>query len=116
MNSIMEEQGPVLEQTQALRYQLMEILTDEELGYSPGGENPTLGALCREMGEKPADVALVWLLHNPDVMAPIIGLRALEQLEGAARALEVELTTSWRGWTRSSPVLVPNRPRLTPGE
>ena len=51
MNSIMKEQGPVLEHTQALRYQLTEILTDEELGYSPGGENPTLGALCREMGE-----------------------------------------------------------------
>jgi hypothetical protein len=51
MNSIMEEQGAILEQTQALRYQLMEILTDEELRYSPGGANPTLGALCREMGE-----------------------------------------------------------------
>ena len=51
MNSIMKEQGPVLEQTQALRNQLMEMLTDEDLGYSPGGENPTLGALCREMGE-----------------------------------------------------------------
>ena len=51
MNSIIKEQGPVLEQTQAMRYQLMEILTDEDLDYSPGGENPTLGALCREMGE-----------------------------------------------------------------
>jgi hypothetical protein len=51
MNSIMKEQGPILEQTQALRNQLMEILTNEDLGYSPGGANPTLGALCREMGE-----------------------------------------------------------------
>lgn len=51
MNSIMEEQGPILKQTQALRNQLMEILTDEELSYSPGGTNPTLGGLCREMGE-----------------------------------------------------------------
>lgn len=51
MNSIMQEQGAVLEQTQALRYQLMEILNDEDLGYSPGGDNPTLGALCREMAE-----------------------------------------------------------------
>lgn len=51
MNSIIKEQGPVLEQTQALRNQLMEILTDADLSYSPGGENPTLGALCREMGE-----------------------------------------------------------------
>jgi hypothetical protein len=51
MNSIIKEQGPVLEQTQALRNQLMEILTDADLSYSPGGESPTLGALCREMGE-----------------------------------------------------------------
>jgi hypothetical protein len=51
MNSIMREQGPVLEQTQALRNQLMEIVTDKDLGYTPGGDNPTLGALCREMAE-----------------------------------------------------------------
>lgn len=51
MNSIMREQGSVLEQTQALRNQLMEILNDEDLGYTPGGDNPTLGALCREMAE-----------------------------------------------------------------
>ncbi|MGD8397231.1 MAG: hypothetical protein PVG11_00090 [Anaerolineae bacterium] len=51
MNSIIEQQGPILEQTQALRTQLMEILADGDLGYSPGGDNPTLGALCREMGE-----------------------------------------------------------------
>ena len=51
MNSLMAEHGPILEQTLALRHQLMEILTDEDLGYSPGGDNPTLGALCREMGE-----------------------------------------------------------------
>lgn len=51
MNSMMQEQGPVLEQTQALRYQLMEILDDEDLSYSPGGDNPTLGGLCREMAE-----------------------------------------------------------------
>ena len=51
MNSIIKEQGPVLGQTQAMRYQLMKILTDEDLDYSPGGENPTLGVLCREMGE-----------------------------------------------------------------
>lgn len=51
MNSIMREQGEILEQTQALRNQLVEILTDDDLGYSPGGENLTLGGLCREMGE-----------------------------------------------------------------
>jgi hypothetical protein len=36
---------------QALRDQLMEILTDDDLGYHVDGENPSLGALCREIGE-----------------------------------------------------------------
>ena len=48
--------------------------------------------LCRKSGEKPADVALAWLLHNPVVTAPIIGPRTLEQLEGSLRALEIKLS------------------------
>ncbi|MDQ3106920.1 MAG: aldo/keto reductase, partial [Actinomycetota bacterium] len=48
-------------------------------------------ALCGELGEAPADVALAWLLVNPVVTAPIIGPRTLDQLEGAMRALEVGL-------------------------
>ena len=34
-----------------LRDQLMEELSDEDLSFSPGGGNPTLGELCRELGE-----------------------------------------------------------------
>jgi aryl-alcohol dehydrogenase-like predicted oxidoreductase len=49
-------------------------------------------ALCRELGESPADVALAWLLHQPAVTAPIIGPRTAEQLEGALRALDIKLT------------------------
>jgi aryl-alcohol dehydrogenase-like predicted oxidoreductase len=48
--------------------------------------------LCEQIGEKPADVALAWLLHNPVVTAPIIGPRTLEQLDGNLRALELTLT------------------------
>lgn len=51
MNSIMQGYYPVFEMYQALRNQLMELLTDNDLGYQPGGQNPTLGALCREIGE-----------------------------------------------------------------
>ncbi|NIW46689.1 MAG: aldo/keto reductase [candidate division Zixibacteria bacterium] len=47
--------------------------------------------LCDQLGEKPADVALAWLLHNPVVTAPIIGPRTMEQLEGSIRALEIKL-------------------------
>jgi aryl-alcohol dehydrogenase-like predicted oxidoreductase len=48
-------------------------------------------ALCAELGEQPADVALAWLLANPAVTAPIIGPRTLEQLEGSLRAVALKL-------------------------
>jgi len=47
--------------------------------------------LCRDLGEKPADAALAWLLSNKAVTAPIIGPRTLEQLDGSLRALEITL-------------------------
>jgi hypothetical protein len=40
-----------LEHYTALRDQLMGLLDDEDLEFSPGGENPSLGDLCLEMGE-----------------------------------------------------------------
>lgn len=49
-------------------------------------------AFCEEIGEKPADVALAWLLRNPVVTAPIIGPRTMEQLNGSLRALEIDLS------------------------
>jgi len=48
-------------------------------------------ALCAELGQHPADVALAWTLHNPVVTAPIVGPRTMDHLEGAMRALEVKL-------------------------
>jgi aryl-alcohol dehydrogenase-like predicted oxidoreductase len=49
-------------------------------------------ALCKELGERPADVALAWLLHQPAVTAPIIGPRTEEQLLGSMRALDIQLS------------------------
>ena len=46
---------------------------------------------CKAWGEKPADVALAWLLKNPVVTAPIIGPRTMDQLTGSLRALEIDL-------------------------
>ena len=39
-------------------------------------------ALCQELGESPANVALAWLLHQPAVTAPIIGPRTMEPVRG----------------------------------
>ena len=49
-------------------------------------------ALCKELGERPADVALAWLLHQPAVTAPIIGPRTEEQLLGSMRAMTIKLS------------------------
>jgi len=51
MNHVMRDYYPIFAMYQALRTQLMDLLTDEDLEYRAGGTNPTLGALCRELGE-----------------------------------------------------------------
>jgi aryl-alcohol dehydrogenase-like predicted oxidoreductase len=57
----------------------------------------TWEAFCKELGEKPADVALAWLLHNPAVTAPIVGPRTLDQLTGSLRALKIKLDkAAWK--------------------
>ncbi len=48
-------------------------------------------ALCAELGERPSDVALAWLLAQPGVTSPIIGPRTPEQLHALMRALEIHL-------------------------
>ena len=53
MNSIVREYlaATFFGEYQALRNQLMEILTDDDLGYRAGAAGASLGALCREIGE-----------------------------------------------------------------
>jgi aryl-alcohol dehydrogenase-like predicted oxidoreductase len=49
-------------------------------------------ALCKQLSEPPAAIALAWLLNNPVVTAPIIGPRTIEQLDSALRATEITLS------------------------
>jgi aryl-alcohol dehydrogenase-like predicted oxidoreductase len=53
-------------------------------------------ALCDKLGEKPANVALAWLLHQDGVTAPIIGPRTMEQLDEPLRAVTLELSEDTR--------------------
>jgi aryl-alcohol dehydrogenase-like predicted oxidoreductase len=48
-------------------------------------------ALCAELGHEPADIALAWVLSQPQVAAPIVGPRTMEHLESCLGALEVRL-------------------------
>lgn len=47
--------------------------------------------MCRELGREPAQVALAWLLRNPDVTAPVIGPRTTEQLKCNLGAVDFKL-------------------------
>lgn len=69
MNSIMQNDYPVFRLYQALRTQLMGLLSDDDLAFSPGGDNPTLGELCREMGGAARLCAILLDLHH-DVRVP----------------------------------------------
>ena len=48
--------------------------------------------LCDALGEKPALVALAWLLHQDGVTGPIIGPRTIEQLDEPLRAVTLRLS------------------------
>jgi aryl-alcohol dehydrogenase-like predicted oxidoreductase len=43
-------------------------------------------------GVSPAQIALAWLLRQPDVTAPIVGASKMEHLEQAVAALEIKLS------------------------
>ncbi|MEU6323695.1 aldo/keto reductase [Streptomyces sp. NPDC047009] len=49
-------------------------------------------ALCAEIGEEPADVALAWLLNNPVLTATIVGPRTVDQLAKNLNAPKVALS------------------------
>lgn len=49
-------------------------------------------ALCRELGQPPAVVALAWLLHNPAVTSVISGPRTAGQLQQSLQALALHLS------------------------
>jgi aryl-alcohol dehydrogenase-like predicted oxidoreductase len=49
--------------------------------------------LAGRKGQRPAQVALAWMLHKPAITSPIIGATRLSHLEEALAALEIRLET-----------------------
>jgi aryl-alcohol dehydrogenase-like predicted oxidoreductase len=64
-------------------------------------------ALCDELGEQPAIVAIAWLLGRPGVTAPIIGPRTAAQLDSMTAALELTLDEATLG--RLDEIFPPHR-------
>ncbi|HVU09834.1 MAG TPA: DinB family protein [Phototrophicaceae bacterium] len=50
-NVLVTNQLAGMHETQKIRVDMMNLLTDADLAYKLPGDNVTLGALCREMGE-----------------------------------------------------------------
>lgn len=48
--------------------------------------------VANQLGAKPAQVALAWLLHKPGVSAPIIGASKAYQIDDAIAALSIKLS------------------------
>jgi aryl-alcohol dehydrogenase-like predicted oxidoreductase len=49
--------------------------------------------LCAEIGERPGDVALAWVLSQKGITSAIIGPRTPEQLDASLRALQIRLSS-----------------------
>jgi aryl-alcohol dehydrogenase-like predicted oxidoreductase len=63
--------------------------------YDHAGDGAVVAANARvaaDRGVTPAETALAWLLHQPGVVAPIVGATRLEHLDTAIRAVDLELT------------------------
>ena len=49
-------------------------------------------AVARERGARPAQIALAWLLAQPEVAAPIVGATRIEHLDDLVAATTLRLT------------------------
>ena len=118
MNRIMNEKWPWIEAAHGMRSQLLNILSDADLAFSPGGQTMTLGALCRQMGETEhayiqslKTLKQEWSYHHPeaDVASHVAQLKAWFQT--LDDEMQATITTFWdedgnRTIDRGGPVTV----------
>ena len=70
--------------------------------------------LCRELGAKPADVALAWLLHNPS--SAIVGALTIDELQADLGACRCSWTPRPRNDSTRSGLDQGKPRRRTPGK
>jgi hypothetical protein len=101
MNSLIESEFPLTE-TQKVRYDLLQTLTDSDLAYKLPGDNPTLGELCREMGEVEYSYIQSFKTFKHDWLygssAPEVAT-SVAHLEAWYRELDHEFETVLRGFS-----------------
>ncbi len=102
MNRIISEQYGLFRLYQQLREELLATLTDADLAFTPGGDNPPLGRLCVEIGETERSYvdSFVHFSQNFDyrhadraIESSVAGLRAwYEQLDAELYAAVAALS------------------------
>lgn len=73
-------------------------------------------AFAEEHGHHPAALAVAWVLHHPQVTAPIIGARNLEQLQIALSAVDIPMNREFRDQITDlsiDPPLATDREKIT---
>ena len=100
MNRFLQEHGDTYRRTQVMREQLMDILTDADLAFTPGGANPTLGELCKEMAEVESSYigSLKLLTQDWSYRNPQPGLaQSVGQLKALYSKLDDQLKVTMEG-------------------
>jgi uncharacterized damage-inducible protein DinB len=97
MNRYAQEKWSWIEGTHGMRIQLLDALHDEQLSFNPGGQNMTLGALCRESGD--VEYSYIqslktfkqdWSYHNeaPGIESSVAQLKAwYQQMDDEMKAI-----------------------------
>jgi aryl-alcohol dehydrogenase-like predicted oxidoreductase len=50
--------------------------------------------VAEKAGHSPAQIAVAWLLSKPEIIAPVVGVSKVEQLDQLVAAAEIELDES----------------------
>jgi len=98
----MNEKWPWIEAAHGMRSQLLNILSDADLAFSPGGQTMTLGALCRQMGETEYSyiqslkrLKQEWSYHHPEADVASHVARLTAWFQTLDDEMQATITTFW---------------------
>jgi hypothetical protein len=97
MNRFLEEQRSMLDGIHGMRNELLDAVTEADLAFSPGGDNMTLGALCREIGEIQHSYteSLKTFKHDWDTHSTEVGLKSsVAKLKAWYQTLDANLIST----------------------
>jgi len=77
-----------------LRYRLDSLMRERFFRPEDFDVVERLEEVARELGAKPAQIALAWLFTKSDVKAPIVGPTGVDQLDELVEAVDLKLTSS----------------------